>query len=135
MRANGSGSTAPLGSALCAAALLGSLAGCQMLDAAKPYGEPAPSATLPAAAMGAIVVGAEGEIFVVDGEGRSVPGCVPPGTIDPAAPVCAALTGTTVMTIKSVAVIGHTGSTCTTLGPIIHAGRAFYFQLPPGCGR
>ncbi|HRP98375.1 MAG TPA: hypothetical protein PL143_19235 [Rhodocyclaceae bacterium] len=126
--------TKPLARTLCAGALLGVLAGCQMIDH-KPYGDATQAPALPSAAIGALVLDAEGDLFVVDGEGRTVQGCVPPGTMDPAAPECAALTGTTVMAIKSVALIRHTGSTCTTVGPIIHAGRAYYFQLPAGCAR
>ncbi len=89
---------------------------------------------MPSTAVGALVFDADGGITVVDREGRPVPGCVMPGTEGGTdAPRCAALSGTTVQSLKSVGFIRHTGSTCTTIGPLVNAGLAFYFQLPPGC--
>lgn len=92
------------------------------------------SQTMPSTAVGALVFDAEGGITVVDREGRPVPGCVMPGAASGTnAPPCAALAGTTVQSLKSVGFIRHTGSACTTIGPLVNAGLAFYFQLPPGC--
>ncbi|NMF91499.1 hypothetical protein [Aromatoleum petrolei] len=135
MRATRNGSIGAIARVVGAGALLATLAGCQMMGMRPPYGEDggAPSPKLPASAIGALIFGAEGEIYVVDGAGRNVPGCVLPGTMDKSAPECRALAGTTVLAIKSVAAVRHTGSTCTTVGPIISAGRAYYFQLPAGC--
>lgn len=137
MRTTRSATMRSVARALGAGALLGTLAGCQMMGMKPPYGEGGgdggQSPKLPASAIGALVFGPEGEIYVVDGAGRNVPGCVMPGTMDKSAPECRALAGTTVLAIKSVAAVRHTGSTCTTVGPIIHAGRAYYFQLPAGC--
>lgn len=94
----------------------------------------ATSLSMPQGAIGALVFDANGGVTVVDGEGRPVPGCVMPGTAGGTdAPPCAALSGTTVQSLKSVGFIRHTGSMCTTIGPLVNAGLAFYFQLPPGC--
>ncbi|MDT3671467.1 MAG: hypothetical protein ROZ37_14195 [Aromatoleum sp.] len=98
------------------------------------YSGAATAQTMPSTAVGALVFDADGGITVVDREGRPVPGCVIPGTGGGTdAPPCAALSGTTVQSLKSVGFIRHTGSTCTTIGPLVNAGLAFYFQLPPGC--
>lgn len=123
-----------LGGVLGAAAMLGAVSGCQMMGMPQ-HGDSGKPPALPGAAIRALVFGAEGDVFVVDGEGRNVQGCVMPGTMDKSAQACGALTGTTVMSLKSVGFIRHTGSTCTTVGPIVHAGRVYYYQLPPGCTR
>ncbi len=137
MKTTRDGACGAIARTLGAGALLGALAGCQLLGAGKPYGEDetGQAPALPPAAIGALVFGAEGEVYVVDGEGRRVPGCVMPGTMGKAAPECGALADTRLLGIRSVAFVRHTGSTCTTVGPIVHAGLAYYFQLPAGCAR
>lgn len=99
----------------------------------------------PANVVGALVFGKDGEIAVVDGGGKLVRPCVLPGGAEAAAGAAAAdgskaveaecgkLAGTTVMNVQSAAFVRHTGSTCLTVGPIVHGGRAYYFQLPAGC--
>ena len=119
--------------ALAVATVLVGASGCQMMGH-PPYHAPGKAPPIPPAALGALVFGADGGIAVVDREGRPVPGCVMPGTtggkdLRP----CGALSGTTVQSLKSVGFIRHTGSTCTTIGPLVHAGLAYYFQLPSGC--
>ncbi|MBL8447717.1 MAG: hypothetical protein JNJ44_09940 [Zoogloeaceae bacterium] len=89
-------------------------------------------------AMGALVVGQNGEIIAVDASGKPVPPCsLPSGaagdTKQAPAPECSKVRNTTITDVQAPAIVRHTGSTCTLVGPIIHAGRAYYFQLPPGC--
>lgn len=94
-------------------------------------------------AVGALVLGKDGEIIAVDATGKPVAPCAlaPEEGATASAPVareaeepeCAKIRGTTLTNIQSTAIVRHTGSTCTTVGPIISGGRAYYFQLPQGC--
>ena len=130
---------------LLAALAVTTLAGCQGMPMHhdRPQGdadlsEVAKRFVDPTYAMGALVVGKNGEIIAVDASGKPVPPCsLPSGaagdTKQAAAPECPKVRNTTITDVQAPAIVRHTGSTCTLVGPIIHAGRAYYFQLPPGC--
>lgn len=137
------------------------VAGCQPKTEPKPppatadLGEIARRLIDPNYAVGALVLGKNGEIVAVDATGKVVPPCALPGE-QPAEqpnptgvptkpegdlarvaagedPECAKVRNTTIINLQSTGIVRHTGSTCTTVGPIIHAGKARYFQLPVGC--
>lgn len=144
------------------------VAGCQPKTEPKPppaaadLGEIARRLIDPNYAVGALVLGKNGEIVAVDATGTVVPPCALPGErpADPPNPVgapakpegdvakpegdlarvaagedpeCAKVRNTTIINLQSTGIVRHTGSTCTTVGPIIHAGKARYFQVPVGC--
>lgn len=130
-----------------------------LVAACQPKAEPKPPAAAadlseisrrlidPTYAVGALVLGKNGEIVAVDATGKVAPPCALPGeqptdplkpTGEPATvatedPACAKIQNTMIINLQSIGIVRHTGSTCTTVGPIIYAGKARYFQLPVGC--
>lgn len=132
----------------CAALALTALAGCVPRAAWEPPvagGAPVAGDVLSGGgAIGGVLVGASGELVVVDAAGRPAMPCRLPdpertqaGTATQV-PECAKLVGTTVTRLQSVGVLGHTGSHCVLIGPFqtVSAGGVVtttYYQLPPGC--
>jgi len=141
------------------------LAAACLVVGCQPKGEPKVEPTPPAAvdlgavakrllapdyAVGALLIGKNGEIVAVDITGQTRPPCSLPEipVTDAAAqapsaegkraatadePECAKVRNTTIANLQSPSIVRHTGSNCFLVGPIIHAGRAYYYQLPPGC--
>ncbi len=137
-----------VGRSACAAFALAALAGCVPRAAWQPPvagGAPVAGDVLSSGgAIGGVLVGASGELIVVDAGGRPAPPCrlaeaerTHAGTATQV-PECAKLVGTTVTRLQSVGVLGHTGSHCVLIGPFqtVSAGGVVtttYYQLPPGC--
>ena len=117
-----------------ACVLLGALGGCVNTGKHRVGGNEGSPIPLPDSSLGALTVNADGEVVFVDAKGKRVPGCLLPGEGKARANDCVGLKDTTVLEIQSLSVVKHRGSTCTTIGPIFHGGRAYYYQFPPGCG-
>lgn len=88
----------------------------------------------PTTTAGAVVFGVNGEIRVVDGNGRPIAPCSLPGAgkDTDGAPECPKVRGTTILSAEAISVVRHTGSHCMLLG-MISAGKYITFPVPPGC--
>ena len=120
------------GAAACV--LAGALGACMSTGKHRPGGNDGGAPPLPDASLGALSINEDGEIVVVDAKGQAIPKCVLRATEAKKASECRGLKDTDILEIRSMSIVTHTGSNCTTIGPIIHGGRAYYYQLPPGCG-
>lgn len=105
------------------------LAACQHMRPSS--GEPSNGAQLaekfikPVDGKVALVVGADGEVTVVDLNGKIVPACKLPGVTEFAGkkvqqqadsdlPICRGTVGTTIQKVTPVSITNHTGSNCIT---------------------
>ncbi|HMV17946.1 MAG TPA: hypothetical protein PLN96_05425 [Zoogloea sp.] len=89
----------------------------------------------PSYAVGALVIGKNGEVLPVSAEGKRIQPCLlpkAPETPTAKAPEiatqgeiqeCPKARDTTILDVQSVAVVRHTGSTCVTVGGGVFMGR------------
>ncbi|MBX3678731.1 MAG: hypothetical protein R3E33_00885 [Rhodocyclaceae bacterium] len=87
-----------------------------------------------------IIVGRDGELTVVDRNGKVVPACSLPGVhpddgkrstaIDSDLPTCRGTTGTNILKVTPISVMNHTGSDCITISGVTF-GRAWQRTVCP----
>lgn len=135
---NGGHRTRPTmaGALLIGTIVAAALAGCGGKEGPPPAGgkEPVAMAFDPTKVVGAVVLGVDGEIRIVDANGQPVPPCSLPGAGKDTggAPECPNVRGTTILSAEALSVVRHTGSHCVLVGTVV-AGRYVTVQLPPGC--
>jgi hypothetical protein len=108
------------------------LAGCGSKEGHdKPGGgkDPVAGALNPETTAGAIVIGVNGEVRVIDRNGQAVAPCVLPAAgKDTGLPECPKVRDTTIIDAQPISIVRHTGSQCFIVGTV-SAGRYVQYSV------